>query len=121
METVNFEDFAKIEIRIGKVLEAETVEGSDKLIKTKVDFGRPDGKVQGLGIRTIVSGIRQWYEPEELIGKFLPYVVNLEPRKIMGIESQGMLLAAAPIDDEGNNAAVLMEIEKDVEPGTKVV
>lgn len=82
---INIDDFLKVELRIGTVLEAEEVEGSDKLIRQIVDFG--DEK------RQILSGIKKWYKPAQLVGKQFVYVVNLEPRKMMGLESQGMLLA----------------------------
>lgn len=81
-----FDEFSKIELHVGTVLEAEEVQGSDKLIKQIVDFGE-------LGTRQILSGIREWYKPSQLIGKQFVYVTNLEPREMMGLESQGMLLA----------------------------
>lgn len=84
---VSFEDFSKVELHVGTVLEAEEVPGSEKLIKQTVDFGE-------LGTRQILSGIRKWYKPEQLVGKQFVYVTNLEPRMMMGLESQGMLLAA---------------------------
>lgn len=105
---IAYEDFAKLDIRIGHVVAAEMVEGADKLIKCTVDFG-------GLGDRTIVSGIAEWKKPEELIGKHLPYIVNLAPRVLRGVESQGMLLAAS--DEEG---VALIFPERDVLPGTKL-
>ena len=114
MNTIDFKDFMKLDIRVGKVLEAEVVEESNKLIRTIVDFGE-------LGKRTIVSGIKEWYKPEDLEGRMFPYVVNLEPKKIMGIESQGMLLAAGPINEEGEKTAVLLAPLEEVEPGTKIV
>jgi methionine--tRNA ligase beta chain len=114
MDTIKFNDFAKLDIRIGKVVEATEVEGSDKLLRCVVDFGAE------LGQRIIFSGIKRWHKPEDLIGKLLPYVVNLEPRPMFGEESQGMLLAAAP-EVEGENIAVLLAPEKDVKPGTKIV
>lgn len=83
---INFEDFAKVELRVGTVLEAEEVEGSEKLIKQIVDFGE-SGKKQ------ILSGIKQWYKPSQLVGKQFVYVFNLEPRKMMGLDSEGMILA----------------------------
>ena len=82
---ISFEDFKKIEIRVGKVIECEKVEDADKLLKLIVDFG--DFK------RQIISGISQWYQPEDLEGKLLPFIVNLEPRNFRGEESQGMLMA----------------------------
>lgn len=83
---ISFDDFAKVELRVGTILEAEEVEGSEKLIKQIVDFGE-------LGKRQILSGIKQWYKPSQLVGKQFVYVVNLEPRKMMGLESEGMILA----------------------------
>lgn len=114
-ENIDFSDFLKLDIRMGKVIEAEAMEESDKLISTVVDFGSEVGK------RTIVSGIREWYEPEDLVGKLFPFVINLEPKKIMGIESQGMLLAAGPINEAGEKTTVLLTPLSDTEPGTKVV
>ena len=112
-ETIKFEDFAKLDIRIGKVVEATEVEGSDKLLRCVVDFG------EELGRRVIFSGIKKWYKPEDLVGKLLPYVVNLEPRKMFGEESQGMLVAAAP-EVNGEETAVLLQVASEVELGTKV-
>jgi methionine--tRNA ligase beta chain len=83
--TVTFDDFKKLQIRIGIIIEAQRIEGTDKLLKLKVDFG--DEKKQ------IVSGIAQFYKPEQLINKEFSFVVNLEPRAIRGVESQGMILA----------------------------
>lgn len=82
---ISFDDFTKIELRIGTVIEAEEVPGSEKLIKQIVDFG--DEK------RQILSGIKKWYKPSDLVGKQFVYVTNLEPRMMMGLESQGMILA----------------------------
>ncbi len=83
---ITIDDFAKVELRVGTILEATDVEGSEKLIKQIVDFGE-------LGTRQILSGIKKWYKPEQLVGKQFIYVVNLEPRMMMGLESAGMLLA----------------------------
>ena len=74
MEEIQYEDFAKLDIRIGTVIAAELVPETDKLIKCTVDFG------EELGQRTIVSGIAQWKKPEELVGRQFPYIVNLAPR-----------------------------------------
>ena len=109
---IQYEDFAKLDIRIGKVIAAEKVPETDKLIKCSVDFGDPPA---GGGIRTIVSGIAAWKTPEELVGKMLPYIVNLAPRMLRGIESQGMLLAAS---DE--NGVALIEPERNVPLGTRL-
>lgn len=108
-DTIVYDDFAKLDIRIGTVKEATIPEGSNKLIRQVVDFG------EELGEKVIFSGIKEWYSPEEMVGKQLPYVVNLEPRKMMGEESQGMLMAAG---SQAQNRAVLLEPDKEVEPGT---
>jgi methionyl-tRNA synthetase len=86
-ETTDYDTFSKTDLRIGKILEAERVAKSDKLIKLKVDIG--------LEIRTIVAGIGKVYEPGQLIDKKIVVVANLAPRKLMGIESHGMLLCAS--------------------------
>jgi methionyl-tRNA synthetase len=83
---VSFDDFSKLDIRLGTILEAEKVPKADKLLKLTVDTG--------LDIRTIVSGIAEHYSPEEIIGKTVSVLLNLEPRKIRGVESQGMILMA---------------------------
>ena len=102
---VSFEDFKKLQIRIGLIVAAEKVEGTDKLLKLSVDFG--DEK------RQIVSGIAQSYAPEKLVGKQYPFLVNLEPRVIRGVESQGMLVA---INVDGE--AVLLKPQKKVPTGS---
>ena len=111
---ITIDDFAKIDIRIGKVIEASEVDGSEKLIRQVVDFGE-------LGTRIIFSGIKKSYKPEDMVGKLLPYVVNLEPRAIFGEESAGMLVAGAPENADGEEEAALLVCEKDVPPGTKVI
>lgn len=83
---VAFEDFNRIDIRIGKVVEAEFKEGSEKLLRFVVDFGEEIGK------RVIFAGIRQWYLPSEFLNKKYPFVINMPAKKIMDEESQGMLL-----------------------------
>ncbi len=108
MEEIQYEDFAKLELRIGTVVAAEMVPETEKLIKCTIDFGE-------LGVRTIVSGIAQWKKPEELVGKQLPYIVNLAPKMLRGVESQGMLLAAS--DESG---IALLHPERVVEAGTKL-
>lgn len=113
MEQISFSDFQKLDIRVGKIIEATEVEGSEKLIRCVVDFGE-------LGTRVIFSGIKKWYKTSELVGKLLPYVVNLEPRKMFGEESQGMLLAAS-ISKDGEDEAVLLSLDRNVEAGTKII
>ncbi len=85
---INYDDFAKLEIKIGTILSAEIVPEADKLLKLTVDVGEAEP-------RQIVSGIREYFsEPEVLVGKQCPFLTNLEPRTIRGLESQGMILAA---------------------------
>jgi methionyl-tRNA synthetase len=105
---VTIEDFAKLDLRVGEVIEAEKVPKSDKLLKLTVDIG--DEK------RTIVAGISQYYTPEEIKGKKVIIFTNLKPRKIFGIQSQGMLLAAK--DDE--KLRVLTVDQGDIKKGSKV-
>lgn len=107
-EEISYDDFAKIEIRIGTVVAAEMVPETDKLIKCTIDFGE-------FGMRTIVSGVALWKKPEEMVGKQLPYIVNLAPRVLRGVESQGMLLAGS---DESGLALIVPE--RPVVPGTKL-
>ena len=107
-ETISYEDFAKLDIRIGTVISAEPVPETDKLLKCTIDFGE-------MGTRTIVSGILQWKTPEDIVGKQLPYIVNLAPRMLRGVESQGMLLAAST--EEG---LALLHPDIQVPPGTKL-
>jgi len=89
-DVIAFDDFAKMDIRIGRILNAEKVEKSNKLLKMQVDTG--------IDIRTIVSGIAKYFKPEEIVGKQVSVLVNLAPRKIMGVDSQGMILLAEDHD-----------------------
>ena len=104
-ETIPFEEFCKLDIRTGKVISAERVPKSGKLLKLRVDIGDE--------IRQVVAGMAHFYTPEEMTGKSVVVVVNLQPAKIFGIESNGMILAA------GDAASLLMP-EKEVPPGTKI-
>ena len=104
---ITIEDFMKIQLKTAKVLSAERVPKSEKLLKLQVSLGTEQ--------RQIVAGIGKRYEPESLIGKTIVIVANLKPAKLMGIESQGMVLAAG--DSEVRGLATFLE---DVEPGTKV-
>jgi len=83
---INIEDLAKVEIKIGRVLSVEEVEGSEKLLKLSVDFGEENP-------RQVLSGIRKFFEKDFLTGKQFAFVTNLSPRKMMGLESQAMILA----------------------------
>jgi len=106
---ISFDDFKKIELRTAKVLDAQRVEGSDKLIRLELDDGSEAD-------RQIVAGIGTKYEADELVGKTIIIVANLEPRKLMGIESQGMLLAASN-EEEG---PVLLTTMEDIESGSEI-
>ena len=103
---INFEDFKKLDLKVARIIEAERVENSEKLLKLKIDLG--DEK------RQIVAGLGKTYSPETLRGKEIVVIINLEPRRLLGIESQGMLLAA------DNNEPILLIPEKEVPPGTKI-
>ncbi len=96
--TINFEEFQKVDLRVVRILEAERVEGSEKLLKLKVDCGMKDSLAPDTApekdVRQIIAGIGKAYAPEQLIGKEIAVVANLEPRMLMGLESQGMVLAA---------------------------
>lgn len=107
MEYVQFEEFKKIKMKIGKIVSAEKVEGSDKLIKLKVSFGNEE--------KICVAGIAEWYKPEELIGKKFVFVVNLVPKKIFGIKSEAMILAAL----KGDKLS-LITIDKEIDEGSEV-
>ncbi len=105
---ITYDDFAKLDIRVGTVIAVEKIENADKLLKCTIDFGE-------LGQRTIVSGIAEWKSVDDLVGKQLPYSVNLAPRMLRGVESQGMLIAAS--DDNG---VALLVPEREVPKGTKL-
>lgn len=105
---ITIDDFAKVELRVGTVLAAEAVEGSDKLIKQTVDFGE-------LGEKTVLSGIRKWYKPENLVGKQFVYCTNLEPRPMMGMVSEGMIMAV-----DGPKKPIILKPASKVPAGTKV-
>lgn len=108
MAEISFKDFQKLDLRIGKIIEAERIPESRNLIKMIVDFGTEK--------RQSVAGLSQWYKPEELIGKKYMFILNLEKKKFMSVESQCMIFAAE--DSKGN--VVLVKPEKDVEEGSKV-
>ena len=89
---INFDDFAKVELKVGKILSAEPIEGSEKLLKLQVDFAEENEIGLPAG-RQVLSGIAKWYSPKDLIGKSFIFATNLEPRKMMGLESHAMILA----------------------------
>lgn len=108
MEKISFEEFKKVDLRVGKILKAEKVKGSDKLLVFEVDVGEEK--------RRLVAGLAEYYQPEYFIGKTVVVVVNLEPKKIRGIESQGMVLAA--VDEKGK--PYLLTVDGEVKPGAKI-
>ena len=107
-EKISIDDFMKVELRTAKVLTAERVPKSSRLLKLQVDTGS--------GERTIVAGLAESYEPEAIVGRTVVIVFNLKPAKLMGIESNGMVLAASP--DGGK--ATLVSFEEPPVPGTRV-
>lgn len=104
---ITIEDFAKIDLRTAKVLQAERVKGADKLLKLQLEMGEET--------RQVVSGIAQWYTPEELVGKTVVVVANLKPVKLRGEESNGMILAASKGD-----RLTLVTLEDEMDTGTQV-
>jgi len=108
MTEITFEEFQRLDMRVGKVLEANQIPGSRNLIWMIVDFGTEK--------RQAVAGLLQWYKPEDLVGKKYAFILNLQRRKFMGVESQCMILAAE--DDKGNVAA--LQPEKDIAEGSKI-
>jgi len=110
MEPISIEDFKKLDARLGRVLVAEAVPDSDKLIRFELDFGEEKP-------RQILSAIREWYsDPALLVGKQMLFVINLAPRMIRGLESNGMLMAVDGVD----GAPVFLVAEKEAVPGSKV-
>lgn len=105
---ISMEEFSKLDIRIGVVKDASTIPGSSKLVKLLIDLG-------DLGMRQVIAGIGLWYKPQELIGKQVAVVVNMQPKKMLGFISEGMILAA-----DTASGPVLLTVEKSVEPGSKV-
>ncbi|GAE83268.1 methionyl-tRNA synthetase [Bacteroides reticulotermitis JCM 10512] len=107
-ENIEFDDFTKLDIRVGTVLECQKVPKADKLLQFKID--------DGLETRTIVSGIAQHYKPEELVGKQVCFIANLAPRKLKGIVSEGMILSA---ENNDGSLSVIMP-GREVKPGSEV-
>ena len=108
---VDFSHWEKIDLRIGQIKTVEDIEGADKLYKLTVDLGKEIGK------RTVCAGIKKHYSKEDLKGKKIVLFVNLTPRKLKGIESQGMILAAVNKDE---SKIILLTPEEDIEIGSKV-
>lgn len=108
-DTITFDDFAKVDLRVARVLEARPHPNADKLLVLRIDLGSEQ--------RQIVAGIRGYYEPEQLVGKLIVVVKNLAPRTMRGETSQGMLLAAST---EDRSQVILLSPMSDVPPGSKV-
>jgi len=106
---VSFDEWSKLDLRVAQIIEVEDIEGADKLYKLTLDLG--DEK------RIVCAGIKKHYSKEELKGKIVIVFVNLTPRKLKGIESQGMLLAAVNQDE---SKVILISPEKDIDVGSKV-
>jgi len=106
-ELIGIEDFGKVQLRVGRIVAAERVEKSDKLVKLQVDIGTET--------RQVVAGIGKQYAPEQLLDKSIVIVVNLKPAKLMGVESQGMLLAASAGD-----VLSVVTPDREIKPGAKV-
>jgi methionyl-tRNA synthetase len=111
-DMIKYDDFAKLDLRVGTIKNVEDIEGADKLFKLSVDLGKE------IGQRTILAGIKKYYKKEELIEKQIIVIANLEPRKMRGLESQGMLLAAGNKDE---TKVILLSPEKEIENGSKVM
>ena len=107
MEYITYEEFSKLDIRIGKVINAERIKGYKKIVKAKIDLGNEQ--------RYLIVGGAEYYNPEDLVGKIIVVLANLQPRTIAGIESQGMLLAA-----DVNGKPYWLTVDKEVPLGSKV-
>ena len=106
---ISMDDFKKVEVRAGKILSVETIEGSDKLLKLSVDLSE-------VAPRQVISGIKKYFEdPQTLVGVTCAFVTNLEPRQIMGLESQAMIMAAS-----SEESFSLLRISDSVAPGSLV-
>ena len=110
MERISYSDFQKLDLRIGHIISASEVQGADKLIHLEVDVGeeRP---------RSIVAGMKQYYHPSEMVGRRIVVLINLEPRKMRGLTSDGMLLAASTA---GYETVRLLCVDGDMPPGSRI-
>lgn len=117
---IPFDDFIKLDLRVATVKAAEPHPNADRLLKVQLDDGTPGG-------RQVCAGIKQWYDPASIVGKQVVIVANLEPRKIRGEISQGMILAASDLkpggggtDDPSGRDVILLTVDKPVKPGSTV-
>ncbi len=108
-ETINYDTFGKLDIRVGLIVEAEAPDWSEKLIRYIIDFGEEIGK------KVLFSGIRAWYKPEDLIGKKVPVILNMEPKKMGKEYSEGMVLMV-----DGLEKPVMIFLPDEVEVGSTV-
>lgn len=110
---IPFDDFIKLDLRVATIKEVEPHPNADRLLKIQLDDGTPDG-------RQVCAGIKAWYEPSDLVGRQVVIVANLEPRKIRGEMSQGMILAASDMKGEDERDVVVLTLEKPVQAGSAV-
>jgi len=115
MSNISFEEFKKLDLRVGKVVSAEKIVGSTNLLKLEIDLGDPSAG-SGLGKRQVLAGIAKYYEAKKLVGRNLVVLANLEPKKMMGLESQGTILCA----ESGEEPVCLVPL-KEVPAGSKVL
>ena len=118
---ITIDDFKKVEIRAGKIISAEVIEGSEKLLKLSVDFGSASAEGFG-GTKQVISGIAKFVSPEELVGITCAFVTNLEPRSMMGLESQAMIMAISgdlPASEAGSFFS-LLKVSENIPPGSIV-
>ncbi len=108
-QLVDYSEFARLDLRVGKVVSVEPVPNSRKLLRLEVDLGTEK--------RQILAGLQKWYKPEDLLGKYVVVVANLKPKQMAGLVSQGMLLAAPCGDSE---KPVILTVLEPVQPGSKV-
>lgn len=109
MDNITFEEFKKLDLRVGEIKSAEEIAGADKLYKIKVDIGGEE--------RELVAGIKKFYEISSLVGKKIAVLANLEPRVIRGVTSLGMLLAAS---NEDKSSLSLLVLDTDLPPGSRI-
>jgi methionine--tRNA ligase beta chain len=105
---IPFGEFKKLDFRVGRIVEASQIQGSRNLIKMIVDFGTEE--------RQAVAGLLKWYKPEDLVGKKCAFILNLQRREFMGVESQCMILAA----EDGKGSVIVLQPEKDIAEGSKI-
>ncbi len=110
-EEISFKDWQKLDLRVGKIVKAEDIEGADKLYKLEVDLGK-------LGKRTLVAGLKEYYKKEELEGKSCVVFCNLEPKIMRGVKSEGMILAAVSDDEK---EVRLIEPDGEIDVGSKIM